>query len=61
MPETTQTSGNLENTVSANDPVFLGQTRNGILTILNRYKHSLPSVLMQPIRNAVAGWLGVEY
>ena len=35
MPETTQTSGNLENTVSANDPVFLEDTRNAAMHVIS--------------------------
>ena len=46
---------------AANDAVFSSITRDEALRIIKNHTHSLAATLIQPFRNVVSGWLGLEF
>jgi hypothetical protein len=62
MSENKDYTSHNQTPIAASDAVFSVTTRDEALRILKKTsKHSIIGLVMQPIQNAVAGWLNIEF
>ena len=48
--------------IAANDAIFSVTTRDEALRIIKKTsKHSFITVIMEPIQDAVAGWINIDF